>query len=260
MFESIVSMVPRTLWHILSVPDAAVSWKWLVELPSSLPKVIEGSGFAVQQQTLEKDSGFFSKIANGVADVVDTVTDTINSVTDAIDSVVGPIPLMMRAQEVVVPHEQIVSTTARTQARLRNFPDSIQISNLSITFYEDYNYSALSYFQKWRKCVINDYGVFRCPSGNDGYARTLKVHVFDTVGLKKGVFVFSNCYPEQIESYTYGSDVGSIKTTCSFSTNRVSFEPSGLLNAGSTLSSAQALVGNLTGDSLIRNTFNKIVG
>ena len=43
MLQSVVSLVPRTLWHIMSVPDGAVDWKWLVELPSSIPKIIENS-------------------------------------------------------------------------------------------------------------------------------------------------------------------------------------------------------------------------
>lgn len=257
MLQSVVSLVPRTLWHIMSVPDGAVDWKWLVELPSSIPKIIENSG-NVTVTGEDNGGGLISGIIDVVSDVAASITDTFGAVLDQISTTA----LMMRAQSVQVPHEQISSVTVRTQARLRNFADSIQLSNLVITFYEDYNYSALSYLQNWRKAIVNDYGVFRCPNGEDGYAKTIRVHVFDTVGIKKGCFVFYNCYPEQIDTYEYGNgqNPGIIHTSCSFSTSRMTFEPTGLLNTGGLGSTAQALVGNITGESFVRDTFNNIVG
>ena len=225
MLQSVVALVPRTLRHIMSVPDGAIDWKWLVELPSSIPKIIENSGNAT---ATGEDSG--GGLISGIMDIVSDVTASISAMRDQNNTR----DLMMRAQSVQVPHEQISSVTVRTQARLRNFADSIQLSNLVITFYEDYKYSALSYLQNWRKAIVNDYGVFRCPNGNDGYAKTIRVYVFDTVGVKKGCFIFYNCYPEQIDTYEYGNgqNPGIIHTSCSFSTSRMTFEPIGFFNSG----------------------------
>ena len=262
MFQTVVSMVPRTMWHILSVPDGAVDWKWLVELPSSLPKIIPDAGgekieTTQAEQGANSEKSFFDTALDTAQGIYNKVADTLNGITQEI----GTTALMMRAQEVSVPHEQISSTTIRTQARLRNIPDSITLSNLSITFYEDYNYSAYSYLQNWKKAIINDYGVFRCPQGEDGFAKTIKVHVFDTVGLKKGAFIFDNCYPEQIDTYNFstGENPNIIKTVCSFSTSRASFEPTGLLNLGNLGATAQALYGNITGDRAIGKAIDKII-
>ena len=222
MFESIVSLVPRTLYHIMTVPDAAVSFRWLVQLPS-IPKPIEGLGNMGGKQ--ESEEGILSKITGAI-------NDGLNWVTDTVDSLVGTTPLMMRAERVTLPFENITTTNSRTQARQRSFADSISVDDVTIVFYEDINFSALTYFDKWKRSIVNEYGVFRCPEGEDGYARDIPVHLFDTVGLKKGVINLRGCFPQQIQAYELGSESGVIKTSVTLSVQRVEWEPFGLFNSG----------------------------
>lgn len=228
MFESIISMVPRTLYHIMTVPDAAVSFRWLVQLPS-IPKPIEGLGNIGTANESNGDN-ILSKVAGAI-------NDGLNWVTDKVDSLIGTTPLMMRAESVTAPFENLNTTNSRTQARQRSFADSISVDDVTIVFYEDINFSALTYFDKWKRAVVNEYGVFRCPEGDDGYARDIPVHLFDTVGLKKGVINLRGCFPQQISPYELGSESGVIKTSVTLSVQRVEWEPFGLFNSGGAIAS-----------------------
>lgn len=249
MLTSIVSMVPRTLYHILTTPDSAVSWKWLVELPTA-PTPIKGNGLEGSSDASAENpsNSFFDSAINAVTSIANTVTDLVDS---TVGSIVGTIPLMIRAESVQVPHETISTTTTRTQARNRAFADSSTVNDMEITFYEDVNFTALAYLQQWQRAIVNEYGVFQCPEDGDpskgqyGYSKEIKVHVFDTVGLKKGVLVLEGCFPLQISPYEFGSETGVIKTSCTFSVQRSRWEP-GIFNSGSALGTAQATLGNIT--------------
>lgn len=230
--ESATSLVPRTLYHILSLPDAAISFKWLVQLPR-LPEADEEANGGEET----KSDGWMGKLEN----VANTIKKTVNKV----DSLVGPTPIMMRAKSLSLPHEQIRSTTVHTQARMRSFPESVACANLSITFYEDYSFSVLNYLKKWQKVIVNENGVFGVPYGEKGYAKDILVHLFDTCGLRKGTATLENCYPEEITGYELGSDNGVIETTCSFSVHRIKWEPS-VVNWGSAVSTAKAGIQNIT--------------
>ena len=233
------NQIPRTLYHILTVPDAAVSWRWTIDLPS-LPEPIEGLGNSKEDESLlDKVIGF----AKGAFDAV----------TDAI---IGLEPLTVRAESVHVPLDSINVTSSRNQARNRSFADSISTDDLTITFYEDYNYSALNYFERWKKVIANDYGVFRCPDGSDGYAKTIRVNLFDTVGLKKGVIFFYGAFPVQIQPLDLGSENGIVKTSVTFSVQRAEWQPFALLNSGMLSSAAQASSGNALNGNFKMDVFN----
>lgn len=219
----IASAVPRTIYQILTVPDMAVSWKWGVMMPSDIPEPYKS--YQPEQPAQEEGgSGLWNTIKN-VASMVKTAAGEIANQV----SVTG---ICMRAESINVPLESITSTTTRTQARSRNFPDQINAESVSITFYEDYNYSTLSYLEKWKKSIVNEYGVFRLPSGMNGYARNIYAYLFDTVGLPKGTVVFEDCYPEQISPINYNSSSEAIKITCSFAVTRINWIPNELFNLG----------------------------
>lgn len=61
----------------------------------------------------ESEEGILSKITGAI-------NDGLNWVTDTVDSLVGTTPLMMRAERVTVPFENITTTNSRTQARQRS--------------------------------------------------------------------------------------------------------------------------------------------
>ena len=58
--ESATSLVPRTLYHILSLPDAAISFKWLVQLPR-LPETDEEANGGEET----KSDGWMGKLECG---------------------------------------------------------------------------------------------------------------------------------------------------------------------------------------------------
>jgi len=216
------SAVPRTLAQILTVPDGAVTWKWGVMMPDTIPEPIEGFGE-------EEESGFLNKLWGYAKSAAKVVTKTINAVENQI-STAG---LCLRAESIKIPFESINSTTSRTQARLRNFPDQINVESIDITFYEDYNYTALTYLDKWKRSIVNEYGVFRLPGGDDGYAKDIYAFLFDTTGILKGIVQFENCYPEQITPINFGSTSDVVKISCSFNVQYIKWLPADIINFGS---------------------------
>ena len=229
------SMVPRTLLQMLALPDVAVSWKWGVMLPTDIPEPIEGLG-------IPSDHRESNTLWNKLKDIANKVANNANKVENQISTA----SLCLRAESINIPMENVQSTTSRTQARLRNFPDQIQVNSLDITFYEDYNYTALTYFTKWQMSIVNEYGVFRIPGGNEGYARDIYAYLFDTVGLLKGTVKFENCYPEQISGLDFNSESNAIKIRCTFSVQGIKWSPQPLLNLGATGAVGKTVIQNIT--------------
>lgn len=246
------SMVPRTLLQVLATPDAAVSWKWGVMLPDNIPEPIDGPG----DNSISSSSGGFlgaaddflssNSLTSSLWNSAKFISKKVSKAVSAVENQVSTAGICLRAESIKIPFEQIQSTTARTQARLRNFPDQINVDSMDITFYEDYNYTTLTYLNKWMRSIVNEYGVFRLPEGEDGYARDIYAYLFDTVGLLKGSVKFEGCYPQQISPIDFGSESTAVKISCNFSVNRISWNPTPLLNLGATGSVGKTVLQGIT--------------
>lgn len=231
------SMIPRTLLQVLATPDVAVTWKWGVMLPDNIPEPIEGLG----NGSLTSKNGILGSLDELAAknETINTVWNTaknvagkVSKVVSAVENQVSTAGICLRADTIKIPFESIQSSTARTQARLRNFPDQVNVDSVDITFYEDYNYTTLTYLEKWKRSIVNEYGVFRLPEGDDGYARDIYAYLFDTVGLLKGSVKFEGCYPQQIGALDFNSESQAVKISCNFSVNRISWNPQAFMNLG----------------------------
>jgi hypothetical protein len=212
---------------MLSLPDAAVSWKWLVEMPT-LHTADNSQGS--NGNTGNKPNSLFEEIQQNISSTIDNAVSSVTDVTKFVTGNLVPKQLMMMAQQIQLPFESISSTSYKTQARERKFPDKVNVNNLSITFYEDINYTCLNYLENWKKCVINDYGVFSLPNdkNGNGYAKDIKIYLFDTVGLQKGIVTMKNCYCEDVQSYSLDSESRVLFTTGSFAVHRLTFERTAL--------------------------------
>lgn len=244
------SMVPRTLYQILATPDAAVSWKWGVMLPDDIPEPIEGLGDGALAGSDDGTYGFL----NSAWESVKKAAGSISSVVEKVENQLSVANVCLRAASIRIPFESLQSSTVRTQARLRNFPDQVNVDSVSITFFEDYNYTILSYLEKWRKSIVNECGIFRLPEGEDGYCRDIYAYLFDTVGLPKGSVKFENCYPQQISPIDFNSESQAVKIECSFAVNRITWNPQPLSNLGAVGSIGKTVLQGITsgqyGDTL----------
>lgn len=239
------SMIPRTLLQVLATPDAAVTWKWGVMLPGNIPEPIEGLGNGgLGNSEYDPNSGYGA--LNTLWNSIKNVSNKVSNVVSAVENQVSTAGICLRAESIKIPFESIQSSTARTQARLRNFPDQINVDSIDITFYEDYNYTTLTYLEKWKRSIVNEYGVFRLPEGDDGYARDIYAYLFDTVGLLKGSVKFEGCYPQQISPLDFNSESQAVKISCNFSVNRISWNPQPLLNLGALGSTGKTVLQGIT--------------
>ena len=239
------SMVPRTLLQVLATPDAAVTWKWGVMLPDNIPEPIEGLGNSgLGNSEYNSNSGYSA--LNTLWNSIKNISNKVSNAVSAVENQVSTAGICLRAESIKIPFESIQSSTARTQARLRNFPDQINVDSIDITFYEDYNYTTLTYLEKWKRSIVNEYGVFRLPEGDDGYARDIYAYLFDTVGLLKGSVKFEGCYPQQISPLDFNSESQAVKISCNFSVNRISWNPQPLLNLGALGSTGKTVLQGIT--------------
>lgn len=229
------SKVPRTLLQILTVPDVAVSWKWGVMLPTNIPEPIPADS---------SNTGITS--GNSIWRTIEETADKISNVVSNVANQVNVAAICLRAESIKIPFESLTSTTVRTQARLRSFPNEINVESVDMTFYEDYNYTTLTYLEKWKRSIVNERGVFRLPEGEDGYCRDIYAYLFDTVGLLKGAVKFVNCYPEQIQALNLGSSSEAVKISCSFSVQAISWTPQKFLNLGALGSTGKTILQGIT--------------
>lgn len=244
----ITSVAPRTLSQILAIPDLAVSWKWGIQLPSNIPtpksdfgNVTEDSGLiGVDAVDRFLDRYSLTDTAKKAKNYLKNRTGIVNLTTDPIDTS----DICLRASSVTCPLESITSTTTRTQARLRNFPDQITTDSVRITFYEDYNFTVLTYLDRWKRSIVNEYGVFRLPEGDDGYARDIIAYLFDTTGLLRGTVTFSSCYPEQISGLDLNSESNAIQISCQFSTQKITWQPYSNTNLTTTFNALKTTTSN----------------
>jgi len=228
------SKVPRTLLQILTVPDVAVSWKWGVMLPTNIPEPIP------------VDSSTGNTSGNSIWRKIEETADKISNAVSSVANQVNVAAICLRAESIKIPFESLTSTLVRTQARLRNFPNEVNVESVDMTFYEDYNYTTLTYLEKWKRSIVNERGVFRLPEGEDGYCRDIYAYLFDTVGLLKGAVKFVNCYPEQIQALNLGSSSEAVKISCSFSVQAISWTPQKFLNLGALGATGKTVLQGIT--------------
>lgn len=97
-------------------------------------------------------------------------------------------------------------TDARSgMASRQNFPRFVTITNISISFYEDIQYTQTRYLRTWQNHVMDDIYDFGMPAN---YKWRIILFAFDYVSntAPQMVGVLENCFPVNISGLTYAFD------------------------------------------------------
>lgn len=95
------------------------------------------------------------------------------------------------------------------------------ISDLSVSFYEDNAGNSAQYIERWRQLIRDDNGNFGIPSPTtaSGYYKPISVYVLGPNSRVLLELIFLDCWPTTRESYRYSGENDRIKLTHTFSCN-----------------------------------------
>jgi len=197
-----------TLNGVLSIPDPAPAWQWLVRMP-----IVQG--------------GFLSSIY---------------------------------CEEISLPFNNTSSDGRYTGGSKTYYPSMTDISAVTITFYEDVNYTVMNYLLNWRAIVVDPNTYFYgLPSA---YKQPIEWELYNGVSnipVMAGVLL--GCWPTEISPFQLqfgSSDRIKISHTFSVDASRVMVTSLQGLATNIGLDVASALVGGLPSTSTVVNAVSSL--
>lgn len=164
-----MSYIPD-LSEVRGKADVAPSWRWVVRLPDIIPRVSTPS-FPVPYQGLLRTS----TIPFGLVDNIEFGI------------------------------RQIDSDQRFRAGGKHNFPRFMSVPNLSITLYEDVNYSVTRFLRSWQNLIIDDDHNYGIPAN---FKHPITLFAFDYVSNTKPVMVgyALGCWPTTWSGLSYNYD------------------------------------------------------
>lgn len=197
-----------TLNDVLSLPDSAPAWKWIVRMP-----IVAGAYLS-----------------------------------------------SLYVEEISLPFNNTSSDGRYTGGSKTYYPSMTDISAVTITFYEDVNYTSMNYLLNWRALVVNPNTYFYgLPSV---YKQPIEWELYNGVsGIPVMAGVLLGCWPTEISPFQLqfgSSDRIKISHTFSVDASRVMVTSLQGLATNIGLDVASALLGGLPSTSTAVNAVSSL--
>lgn len=249
---SVAALVPRTLYHIQSLSDSAISGRWIVTLPS--PELFNNLADQLDVEQRREQSS----LVDSISQLAGEAKSAYNTAKSKVSSALGSTPIMMRALEVgfILPKTDTVNL--KIQSRSFSIPSGETASSFSMTFLEGKSFECVQYFELWRSAYFNrKTGAFGVPfsRGNvNGYCQDMEIHVFDSAGVEQGVGKIYACFPTDVTLTTFGNKSELVKVTVTFESQTSEWiSTSGLLQEVSRLYGNASPIGQAISQGISTN-------
>lgn len=123
-------------------------------------------------------------------------------------------------EEMTFPHVKIPAQGRFSGGSNTYYPTTHDVNSVNITFYEDEDFTALTYLTNWSRAVVNpDTGTYGYPID---YKREIKFEKFALDGRLVMTGTLFGCWPSELSDYNLNyNESGRMVTSCVFSVDSV---------------------------------------